>query len=46
MERLRTWLATGRSMNGMAEDVVMAGSLLTFKGKLDHHIRNVRGFKL
>jgi hypothetical protein len=33
-------------MNGMAEDVVMAGSLLTFKGKLDHHIRNVRGFKL
>ena len=29
------------------EDVVMAGSLVTFKGKLDHHLKNVRGlFKL
>ena len=26
------------------EDVVMAGSLVTFKGKLDHHLKNVRGF--
>ena len=33
--------------NGLAEDVVMAGSLVTFKAKLDHHLRNVRGlFKL
>ena len=30
--------------NGLAEDVVMAGSLVTFKAKLDHHLRNVRGF--
>ena len=30
--------------NGLAEDVVMAGSLVTFKTKLDHHLRNVRGF--
>ena len=31
-------------MNGMAEDVVMVGNLVTFKAKLDHHLRNVRGF--
>ena len=30
--------------NGLAEDVVMAGSLVTFKAKLDHHLRNVKGF--
>ena len=30
----------------LAEDVVMAGSLVTFKAKLDHHLRNVRGFVL
>ena len=30
--------------NGFAEDVVMAGSLVIFKAKLDHHLRNVRGF--
>ena len=29
---------------GLAEGVVMAGSLVTFKAKLDHHLRNVRGF--
>ena len=29
--------------NGLAEDVVMAGCLVTFKAKLDHHLRNVRG---
>ena len=28
----------------MADDVVMAGSLVTFKPELDHHLRNVRGF--
>ena len=28
--------------NGLAE-VVMAGSLVTFKAELDHHLRNVRG---
>ena len=40
-----TNLATGCAMNGTAEqDVVMAGSLVTFKAKLDHHLRNVRGF--
>ena len=44
MEWLRTWLATGRSMNGMAEDVVMAGNLATFKVEPDHHLRNVWGF--
>ena len=34
--------------NGVAEDVVMAGSLVTFKAKLDHHLRNFIGglFKL
>ena len=40
-------LATGCAMNGMgwAEEVVMMGSsLVTFKAKLDHHLRNVRGF--
>ena len=30
--------------NGLAEDMVMAGSLVTFKARLDHHLRNVRGF--
>ena len=30
--------------NGLADDVVMASSLVTFKAKLDHHLRNVRGF--
>ena len=30
--------------NGLAEDVVRAGSLVTFKAKLDHHLRIVRGF--
>ena len=30
--------------NGLAEDVVMASSLVTFKAKLDHHLRNVSGF--
>ena len=29
--------------NGLAEEV-MADSLVTFKAKLDHHLRNVRGF--
>ena len=28
----------------LSEDVVSAGSLNTFKAKLDHHLRNVRGF--
>ena len=37
-------LATLCVMNGTAEEVVMAGSLVTFKAKLDHHLRNVRGF--
>ena len=33
--------------NGLADDVVMVGSLVTFKAKLDHHLRNVWGlFKL
>ena len=30
--------------NLLTEDVVTAGSLNTFKAKLDHHLRNVRGF--
>ena len=30
--------------NRLADDVVMAGSLVTFKAKLDHQLRNVRGF--
>ena len=30
--------------SGLAEEVVMAGSLVTFQAKLDHHLRNVRGF--
>ena len=30
--------------NGSADDVVIAGSLVTFKAKLDRHLRNVRGF--
>ena len=30
--------------NLLTEDVVSAGSLNTFKAKLDHHLRNVRGF--
>ena len=30
--------------NLLTEDVVSAGSLITFKAKLDHHLRNVRGF--
>ena len=29
--------------NGLADDVVMVGSLVTFKAKLDHHLRNVWG---
>ena len=29
--------------NGLAEDVVMAGSVVT-SNRLDHHLRNVRGF--
>ena len=29
---------------GLAEDVVMAGSLVTFIARLDHHLRNVMGF--
>ena len=29
--------------NLLTEDVVSAGSLNTFKAKLDHHLRNVRG---
>ena len=28
----------------LREEVVMAGSLVTFKANLDHHLRNVRGF--
>ena len=28
----------------LSEDVVSAGSLNTFKAKLDHHVRIVRGF--
>ena len=30
--------------NGLADDVVMVGSLVTFKAKLDHHLRMVWGF--
>ena len=30
--------------NGLADDVVMVGSLVTFKAKLDHHLKNVWGF--
>ena len=30
--------------NMLSEDVVSAGSLNTFKAKLDHHLRIVRGF--
>ena len=30
--------------NLLTEDVVSARSLNTFKTKLDHHLRNVRGF--
>ena len=30
--------------NLLTEDVVSAGSLNTFKTKLDHHLRNIRGF--
>ena len=30
--------------NGLADDVVMVGSSVTFKAKLDHHLRNVWGF--
>ena len=30
--------------NLLTEDVVSAGSLNTFKARLDHHLRNVRGF--
>ena len=30
--------------NGLAEGVVIAGSLVTFKAKFDHHLRNVRRF--
>ena len=30
--------------NLLTEDVVSAGSLNTFKAKLDHHLRNVKGF--
>ena len=41
-------METGCAMNGMgyglADDVVMVGSLVTFKAKLDHHLRNVWGF--
>ena len=29
--------------NLLTEDVVSAGSLNTFKARLDHHLRNVRG---
>ena len=29
--------------NLLAEDVVSAESLNTFKARLDHHLRNVRG---
>ena len=29
--------------NRLADDVVIASSLVTFKAKLDHHLRNVRG---
>ena len=33
------------TMNGtLAEDVVMADSLVNFMAKLDHHLRNVSGF--
>ena len=31
-------------MEHVVGDVVSAGSLNTFKAKLDHHLRNVRGF--
>ena len=30
--------------NLLTEDVISAGSLNTFKARLDHHLRNVRGF--
>ena len=30
--------------NLLIEDVVSVGSLNTFKAKLDHHLKNVRGF--
>ena len=29
--------------NGLAEDVAMAGSLVTFKAKHDHLLRNIKG---
>ena len=35
--------ATGCAMNGMGW-LRTAGSLVTFKARLDHHLRNVRGF--
>ena len=35
--------ATGCAINGLVEDMVMAGCLVTFKAKLDHLLRNVRG---
>ena len=40
-------LEIGCAMNEMGRlmtRMVMAGSLVTFKAKLDHHLRNVRGF--
>ena len=30
--------------NGLDDDVVAVGSVNTFKRKLDHHLRNVRGY--
>ena len=30
--------------NGLSEDVVIAGSLVTLKARLDHQLRNVKGF--
>ena len=49
----RVHLDVGRSKFGnkvcnvwnlLTEDVVSAGLLNTFKAKLDHHLRNVKGF--
>ena len=31
-------------MYGETDDIVAVGSVNAFKGKLDHHLRNVRGY--
>ena len=34
----------GDEWNGLDDDVVGVGSVNAFKRKLDHHLRNVRGY--